>query len=90
MSEAKTTTNHDEIRRWAEKNGGRPSRVRDTGGKNDAGLLRLDFGERDESLEEVSWDEFFKTFDRNRLALLYQEKAADGSPSRFNKFVRRD
>lgn len=89
MSEAKSTTNHAEIRRWAEKNGGRPARVRDTGGKQDSGILRIDFGEADESLEEISWDDFFKTFDQNHLALLYQDKTADGAPSRFNKFVRR-
>jgi hypothetical protein len=27
MSESKTTTNHDEIRRWVEERGGRPARV---------------------------------------------------------------
>ena len=90
MSEAKTTTNHDEIRRWAEKNGGRPARVRDTGGAKDSGVLRLDFGEPDDRLEEITWEVFFATFDKSGLALLYQEKTADGSRSRFNKFVRRD
>jgi len=89
MAESKTTTNHDEIRRWVEERGGRPAAVRETGGDDDAGILRIDFGDQDEGLEEISWDEFFETFDENDLAFLYQEQTADGSESRFNKFVSR-
>jgi hypothetical protein len=33
---------------------------------------------------EISWDEFFKAFDENNLALLYDEN------SQFNKIVGRD
>jgi hypothetical protein len=46
---SKTTTDHDEIREWAETRGGRPSRVRGTGDDEDPGMLRLvrrDSGER--------------------------------------------
>ena len=83
MTTATKTTNHDEIRRWAEKNKGRPARVRGTGGKNDPGMLRLDFGEQDEGLEPIPWEEWFEWFDKNELALLH---APD---SRFNKLVSR-
>lgn len=86
MSEAKTTTNHDEIRKWAEARGGRPSRVRDGG---EGGLLRIDFGEPEEELEEIGWDRFFEIFDENRLAFLYQDETSDGGTSRFNKLVNR-
>jgi len=89
MSESKTTTNHDEIRQWVEKRGGRPAAVSETGGDGDAGILRVDFGDEDEGLEEISWDEFFATFDENNLAFLYQEETSEGSESRFNKFVSR-
>ena len=90
MSEAKTTTNHDEIRRWVEDRGGRPAAVRDTGGGgDDPGILRIDFGDQDEGLEEISWDEFFQAFDENDLAFLHQDETEDGSQSRFNKFVSR-
>jgi len=89
MAESKTTTSHDEIRRWVEARGGRPAAVRDTGNGDDSGILRIDFGDQDEGLEEVSWDEFFHTFDENDLAFLYQEETAEGSESRFNKFVSR-
>lgn len=86
------TTDHDEIRRWAQERGGRPARVRGTGSSNDPGLLRIDFpgyaGE--ESLDEISWDEFFEKFDRNNLALVIQESTAGGEKSNFNKLVSRD
>src|SRR5215210_1745706 len=85
MSQATTTKDHDEIRRWAEERGGRPSVVRT--GEGEGGILRFDFGEPEESLEEVSWDEFFRIFDENDLALLHQEEAAGGGTSRFFKFV---
>ncbi|MBE7186424.1 MAG: hypothetical protein INR68_18690 [Methylobacterium mesophilicum] len=87
MSDAKTTTDHKEIQTWAEKRGGRPSVVR-THGKG--GVLRLDFGEKEDNLEEISWEEFFKIFDDSDLAFLHQDKTHDGKESRFSKFVHRD
>lgn len=87
MSKATTTTNHDEIRKWAEKRDGHPAVVR-TG--RPGGILRIDFGEPEESLEQIDWDEFFEIFENNRLAFLHQDRADDGRPSRFNKFVERD
>lgn len=94
MSSSNTTTDHDAIRRWVEERGGRPARVKGTGGKDDAGLIRIDFddpdGARDDRLEEVDWDAFFKAFDESALAFLYQDKKADGEPSYFNKFVKRE
>jgi hypothetical protein len=86
MSSSATTTDHDEIRNWAEARGGHPAMVRT---KKEGGILRIDFGEPEDELEPVSWDEFFKTFDDNKLAFLYQDKTSDGSTSRFNKFVER-
>ena len=40
-------------------------------------------------LEEISWEEFFEKFDEQELALVYQEKTADGKKSNFNKLVSR-
>src|ERR671921_530551 len=85
MSQATTTTDHDEIRRWAEERGGRPSVVRT--GRGRGGILRFDFGEDDEKLEETSWEEFFQIFDDNDLALLHQDKIGSGQTSRLFKFV---
>jgi hypothetical protein len=50
----------------------------------------VDFGDKDEGLEEIEWSEFFRTFDDNNLAFLHQDKTEDGKQSRFNKFVSRD
>lgn len=87
MSSSDTTTDHDTIRKWVEKREGRPSVIR-TKGKG--GVLRIDFGDKEEAFEELDWDAFFKIFDENKLAFLYQDKTADGGTSRFNKFVDRD
>jgi hypothetical protein len=90
MSEAKVTTDHGKIRRWAEQRGGHPATVKATSSDSKAGILRLDFDPKDESLKEVSWDEFFRKFDREKLAFLHQDKTSDGKMSRFHKFVDRD
>jgi hypothetical protein len=87
---SKTTTNHDEIRRWAEERCGVPAAVRDTGGGDDAGVLRIEFRDPQDDLGEVDWDRFFRTFDDRGLAFVYQERTAEGQLSRFNKFVRRE
>ena len=93
-SRAKTTatTDHEEIREWAEERGATPACVRGTGGKGDVGMLRLDFpgytGE--ESLEAIEWDQWFEIFDEQGLALLYQETTASGAISNFNKLVSRE
>jgi hypothetical protein len=85
-SEAKTTTDREEIRQWVEERGGNAARVKGTQ------LLRIDYpgytGE--DTLEAISWDEFFETFEASNLAFLYQDKTKDGELSRFSKFVERD
>ena len=90
MASSKTTTDHGEIRRWAEERGGRPSAVEDTGSNGDPGILRIDFQEPDERLEQISWDDWFRAFDENSLAFLYQEEKQDGETSTFNKLVPRE
>jgi hypothetical protein len=92
MSQSKTTTNHEEIRRWAESRGGKPARVKRTGGHDDPGIIRLDFPgySGEDSLEPISWEDFFEKFDKNDLALLYQEETKDGEKSNFNKLVKRE
>jgi hypothetical protein len=94
MSEhlSKTTTDHEEIQNWAEARGAKPACVKRTGGKGDVGLLRLDFPGYSgaDSLEHISWDEFFEKFDESNLALVYQEKTAEGAQSNFNKLISRE
>jgi len=89
---SRVSTDHEEIRQWAEERGAKPSCVRGTGGKNDIGMIRLDFPGYSgaDSLEEISWDEWFEKFDENGLALLFQEETASGEKSNFNKLVSRE
>ena len=90
-SETKSTTDHEEIRQWVEERGGHPARVKDTESKNSPGLLRIDYPgfSGSDSLEAISWDEFFTGFDEKNLAFIYQEKTKDGKTSRFSKLVDR-
>jgi hypothetical protein len=91
MSQATATTNHEVIKRWAESRNGHPALVKATESRRGrGGVLRIDFDSPEESLEQVSWEDFFETFDQKNLAFLYQEKTASGRKSRFNKFVSRD
>jgi hypothetical protein len=89
---AKTTTDHDEIRKWVEARGGRPATVKSTASGGEPGLLRIDFpgGSGDESLEPISWDDFFAKFDEKGLAFLHQDQTSGGEESRFCKFVSRE
>lgn len=92
-NESKITTDHETIRQWAEERGGKPATVKGTQrGNESTGMIRIDFPgySGEESLEPISWDEFFDKFEEKKLALAYQEKTADGTPSNFNKLVSRE
>jgi hypothetical protein len=90
MARAQSTTDHDKIRQWAERRGGHPATVKATEKGHQPGILRLDFDPPDDSLEQISWDEFFEKFEDADLAFLFQDKTAAGKESRFHKFVSRD
>jgi hypothetical protein len=89
---ARPLTDHEEIRRWAEERGAKPTCVRGTGNNQDVGMIRLDFPgySGQGKLEEISWDEWLDKFDESGLALLVQDETARGQRSNFNKLVRRD
>ncbi len=90
--ESKGTTDHETIQRWVDERGGRPASVRGTAGDDDAGVLRIDFPgySGEESLEPISWEEFFEKFEEKKLAFLYQDETRSGAESRFSKLVSRD
>jgi hypothetical protein len=92
MSSSRVTTDHDEIRKWAEERGAKPSAVKRTSGKDDVGIIRLDFpgytGEG--TLEEISWEQFFEKFEEAELALVVQDTTSEGERSNFNKLVSRN
>jgi hypothetical protein len=86
QQKSRATIDHEEIRRWVESMGGKPARVKGTGRGNDPGILRIDLprGVGEEKLEHISWDDWFKWFEKNKLAFLYEP----GIP--FAKLVARD
>lgn len=88
MSTAKKTTNHKEIQEWVEERGGVPAVIKGTEDDGSGeGVLRIHFPEKsdsNDSFDEISWEEFFKEFDNNKLALLQDPN------SNFNKLVNRD
>ena len=85
------TTDHARIKEWVEKRGGKPAHVKSTGQDGAPGLLRIDFPDgKEEALEQISWEEFFRKFEEKNLAFLYQEDGAGGGESRFNKLIDRD
>lgn len=90
---AQTTTNHRAIQAWVEERGGVPATVETTSDAPDGvGVLRIDFpyGDRNDRLSTISWEDFFKKFDEAELAFLHDEKTAEGEVSRFCKFVSRE
>lgn len=86
-----STTDHEEIRRWAEERDAVPTVVRSTHDQEGSGILRFDLPGYDpgDELEEVTWDEFFEIFEENDLALVYQDDTSSGEQSNFSKFVSR-
>jgi hypothetical protein len=91
-SSSRVITDHDEIRKWAEERGAKPSAVKSTSGEDDVGIIRLDFPgySGEDSLEEISWEQFFEKFEEAGLALVIQDATSEGERSNFNKLVSRD
>ena len=85
---AQVLIDHDRIREWAQARGGAPASVRGTGSSGDPGLLRIDLpgGAGNDSLQRISWDDWFRKFDAQQLALLIDD---DDRPTTFNKLVHR-
>lgn len=85
---ANATTDHETIRRWATEKDGRPAAVNRTHKGGDVGIIRIMFPDNKQSehehLVEISWDEFFKEFEKRKLALVSEED------SLFSKIVGRD
>ncbi|TDC65881.1 hypothetical protein E1258_04305 [Micromonospora sp. KC207] len=79
------TTNHDVIRRWARERNARPATIAGTEREGRAGVLTFNLpGYRESSrVREITWDEWFRTFDGRRLNLIYQEQLRDGRQSNF-------
>jgi hypothetical protein len=78
------TTDHEVIRRWAQKRRAVPATVSGTEHGGHLGVLRFDFpGYSGDRLTEVSWDDWFEAFDKRRLNFIYQETQTSGKRSNF-------
>ncbi|MGC4856093.1 hypothetical protein ACLQ24_22550 [Micromonospora sp. DT4] len=79
------TANHEVIQRWARERGAKPATIAGTERDGRAGVLTFNIpGYRESSrIREITWDEWFHTFDLRRLNLIYQEQMRDGRQSNF-------
>lgn len=93
MSKSGETKDHELIKEWVESRNGIPAKIKGTGKNQDEGILRIHFpdnSENDEQFEEISWDDFFENFDKNKLIFLYQDEKDSGEKSTFHKFIRHE
>ncbi|MEU8069641.1 hypothetical protein AB0B20_07780 [Micromonospora sp. NPDC049151] len=79
------TRNHEVIQRWARARGAKPATIAGTERGNRPGVLTFNIpGYRESSrIREITWDDWFRTFDLRRLNLIYQEQMRDGRQSNF-------
>jgi hypothetical protein len=80
------TQDHKTIRSWAEERDGHPAKVENTG-NDQLPLIKISFGQDNEKLDPISWDQFFEAFDANNLKFIYQNENNDGDKSNFNKII---
>lgn len=80
------TRNHEVIKRWAadKEREAQPATVPGTEHDGRPGVLQMSFDDFETgNLKEISWDDWFFSFDERNLVFLYQERKSDGSPSTF-------
>lgn len=77
------TRSREVIEQWAADRDGRPATVVGTEHDGRPGVLRITFTDGENRLQEITWDDWFRSFDDRLLVFLYQENKADGSPSTF-------
>ena len=78
------TRNHDVIKHWAEERNATPATVPGTEHNAHAGVLRFNFpGYGDRKLKEISWQDWFKTFDDRQLVFVFQQHLKNGNMSNF-------
>jgi hypothetical protein len=73
------------IEAWAEARGGTPVTVPETERDGRPGVLRMSFREGGGTgrLQEVDWDDRFRSFEERDLVFVFQDRKRDGSQSTF-------
>jgi hypothetical protein len=87
--EVRRTTDHEEIQRWIEERGGQPAIIESTW-DGESAILEVDFGESEETLMDISWEEFFRIFDESDQEFLYREEEGGDGEGRFFQFVSQE
>ncbi len=79
------TISHEVIQGWAQARDAQPATIAGTEREGRAGVLAFNFpGWREGGkLRQITWDEWFGTFDMRRLNFIYQETRSNGQPSNF-------
>lgn len=77
------TRSHEVICQWAKERDARPATVSGTEHDDRAGVLRFNFPGFHEGLQEIEWDDWFRSFDERQLVFLFQEHRAGGGTSNF-------
>lgn len=65
-----------------EERDGYPAHLSQSEGEGDRGLLRVGFRDRDEDLEEISWEQFSDEFTEKNLAAVYRTDEGDVDDNR--------
>ncbi len=86
MAQQHTTTDHDKIRQHAKDREMQPAQVKNEGDSQQK-IIRLmkpqSAHSENENLTRIEWEEWFKIFEKQGLALIFEEG------SDFNKLVSR-
>jgi len=88
MNDSSKTTDHRQIKSWADTRGGIPTRIKKTSKANRDGYLHIYFPEANEDntcFQPITWQTFFDIFKSAQLEFVYQ----DGMDSTFHEFVDR-
>jgi len=97
---AKTLTDRDDIRQWAEARGGNPMLMDTPDGTGTRTLLQLTFGQhaintdgnegpdRIGGFQLVSWEEWFAALEAGKLAIRVSDDPSGGNEAEF-EFVER-
>jgi hypothetical protein len=85
-----TTTDHDAIQEWVEGHGSTAAQVSEPVGDDPGSLAVVPTDIDDDSVDLLSWDEFFEIFEDEELAFVYQTDKDDPDEQWFCKFIHRE
>lgn len=88
--EVKYTNQLDIIIEWVTKRGGKPVKATHVGKRNNSiELIEIDFsGKPEDFFKEISWEEWYEVFKKNKLQFIYIERNSNGMESRFYKLCQ--